>query len=110
MMADQLSTMFCRVRTILLDSQVGKQFGGTGAAIPWSDTVDVTFALPLILAGGLNKDNVREAISTVRPNGVDVAGGVENFPGKKDPELMNQFVAEAKSAMAETTPKNRSLG
>lgn len=110
MLSQQLTTVFTRVKAVLLDAQVGKQFGGTGTKIPWEETVDVNFLLPLILAGGLTPENVAEAITIVRPNGVDVAGGVESFPGKKDAEKIAAFVTAAKNAMATTSPKNTSLG
>ena len=49
--------------------------------------------LPLVLAGGLTPENVGAAIAAVRPDGVDVASGVERQPGLKDRELVTQFVA-----------------
>jgi phosphoribosylanthranilate isomerase len=52
---------------------------------------------PYILAGGLNPDNVREAVKLARPAGVDVSSGVELQPGIKDPFKMAQFIREAKS-------------
>ena len=52
----------------------------------------------LIIAGGLRADNVREAIRTFRPWGVDVASGVESTPGRKDPERLRQFITAARSA------------
>jgi phosphoribosylanthranilate isomerase len=50
-----------------------------------------------VLAGGLHAGNIREAISIVRPWGVDVASGVESAPGVKDLELVRQFIANARS-------------
>jgi phosphoribosylanthranilate isomerase len=51
-----------------------------------------------MLAGGLNPDNVAEAIARVRPWGVDVATGVESAPGVKDPVLLRTFINNAKRA------------
>jgi phosphoribosylanthranilate isomerase len=86
---------------VLLDSSVAGAFGGTGQAIDWSLVArerSVLGAIPLILAGGLTPRNVRTAIKAVRPEGVDVASGVERQAGIKDIELMKQFVATAKEA------------
>jgi phosphoribosylanthranilate isomerase len=52
----------------------------------------------LILAGGLDADNVAEAIASVRPWCVDAATGVESEPGRKDPRKLRAFIASAKAA------------
>lgn len=64
-----------------------------GAAYDWSRTQHLS--RPLILAGGLDPDNVRAAIERVRPWGVDVASGIESSPGQKDHALMKKFIEEA---------------
>ena len=69
--------------------------GGTGHSFDWSSFPQLD--IPLILAGGLNPDNIEEAIKQIRPYGVDVATGVEARPGKKDASKMQKFIDIAKS-------------
>ena len=83
---------------ILVDAYVEGQEGGTGQTAPWDLLADYKPGVPLILAGGLTPDNVGEAIRVVRPDGVDVASGVESAPGKKDPDKVRRFVAAARAA------------
>jgi phosphoribosylanthranilate isomerase len=52
----------------------------------------------LIVAGGLTPENVADAVRRLRPVAVDVASGVESAPGRKDPELVRRFIANAHSA------------
>lgn len=80
---------------ILLDTWHPTKAGGTGEAFDWSllDGLDLGH---LILAGGLNPDNVARAIARVRPWAVDVCSGVEQSPGVKSPELMKHFIDEVR--------------
>jgi phosphoribosylanthranilate isomerase len=77
---------------ILVDSFEPGQPGGTGQAFAW-DELPAALDRPLILAGGLNPENVGEAIARVRPYAVDVSSGVESAPGVKDPDKIAAFVA-----------------
>jgi phosphoribosylanthranilate isomerase len=77
--------------------------GATGRTHDWAvsrDLVELS-PRPLILAGGLRADNVREAILTVRPAGVDVHTGVEGTDGRKDRKLVDSFVQEARAGFRE---------
>ncbi|RMG38809.1 MAG: phosphoribosylanthranilate isomerase [Planctomycetota bacterium] len=88
-----------RPDALLLDAAVPGRYGGTGRRLDW-DRVAANYRRdrwpPLILAGGLTPENVRDAISIVRPFGVDTASGVEWTPGRKDPDRLRWFVETAK--------------
>ncbi len=89
-----------KVRGYLLDAKAGESHGGTGKTCNWEKAREaVETGKPIILAGGLNIDNVVEAIRTVRPFAVDVSTGVEEYPGKKDAYLVREFIYRAKNAL-----------
>lgn len=71
---------------------------GSGTTFDWSLAAPVPAGTRLILAGGLDADNVGAAIATVRPFGVDVSTGVERAPGRKDPVKLRRFVQAARHA------------
>lgn len=80
----------------LYDSFDPIKVGGTGHTFDWSRfDRDVKGAT---LAGGLNPDNVADAITQLRPWAVDVSSGVETAPGKKCPELIQRFIEQCKIA------------
>lgn len=81
--------------------------GATGKTHDWaiSKKIIEISKKPVILAGGLNADNVREAILTVKPAGIDVHTGIENKSGRKDPKLLIRFVQNAKKAFEEIKGK-----
>jgi phosphoribosylanthranilate isomerase len=83
---------------LLLDGYAPGQHGGTGQTVPWHLLADFRPGVPVVLAGGLTADNVAEAIRIVRPYGVDVAGGVESAPGRKDPDKLRRFIDAVRSA------------
>ena len=81
-------------RGLLLDSAYEGQFGGTGHRFDW-DWIDAGLENRLMLAGGLNADNVGEAIRQVRPAAVDVSSSVERDKGIKDSDRMRAFIEAA---------------
>lgn len=84
---------------ILLDSFSNTQYGGTGKVHDWKLSRQIKEALepiPVILAGGLTPDNIKEAILTVKPFAVDVASGIESSPGIKDHKKIRIFIENAK--------------
>lgn len=71
---------------------------GSGEAVDWAGAARVAEQGSMILAGGLGVANVADAISEVRPFGVDVSSGVETAPGQKDSGLIRNFISAAKAA------------
>jgi len=84
---------------VLLDG-LGRMDSHGGSMFDWTliDAARQRTSRPIMVAGGLNAENVAAAIKTTRPFGVDVASGVELEPGKKDERLMRAFVRHAKAA------------
>lgn len=97
---------------VIVDAFHPSEYGGTGLlADPavFSELRRLLPGTPLLLAGGLTPDNVASAIQASRPDGVDVASGVESSPGCKDPLLMRSFLAQAREALAEVSAPNSSV-
>ena len=85
---------------LLVDARVEGHYGGTGRQVPWDLLVTADRCStwpPLVLAGGLSPENVAEAISVVKPWGVDVASGVESAPAVKSLDAVTRFVKNARS-------------
>ncbi len=85
-----------KVPLFLVDSFVRGRWGGTGRVADWDLAGELAQHFSIMLAGGLNPENVVEAIRKVRPWGVDVSTGVEKAPGIKDRPKMERFIAAAK--------------
>lgn len=81
----------------LVDSALERKLRGAGGVADWTSAAAFCRARPSFLAGGLDENNVQAAIRAVRPIGVDVAGGVETRPGKKDLKKMESFIRNAKN-------------
>jgi phosphoribosylanthranilate isomerase len=91
------------VDAMLLDSRTATAVGGTGIAFDWQFAAAVLSKSEglrhrIVVAGGLTPLNVAEAIAALRPWGVDVVSGVEAAPGRKDPEKVRSFIAQARAA------------
>ena len=78
----------------LIDSGTSTQRGGTGMTFDWHQAKPFAKKLqaPVIVAGGLNAENVQNALDVLRPWGVDVVSGVESYPGRKHPGAVAQFI------------------
>ncbi|MFN2604024.1 MAG: hypothetical protein ABR582_14880 [Gemmatimonadaceae bacterium] len=87
---------------LLFDTRVGNRSGGTGKPFDWERLSDNISALrdrrKIVIAGGLNSENVRDAIGFLSPDIVDVSSGVEISPGVKDPAKMKAFAEAVGSA------------
>lgn len=86
--------------TFLLDAHDPERRGGTGQTLDWGAAADVARQNRVILAGGLTPENVRTAVETVRPCGVDVSSGVEEAPGVKDFDKVARFLEQARAALS----------
>lgn len=82
---------FAAARGVLLDAYRAGVPGGTGETFDW-ERIPADLAGQLVLAGGLNADNVATAVAQVRPYAVDVSGGVEAAPGIKDADRIARFM------------------
>lgn len=88
------------IDAVLVDSRTAKLLGGTGVPFDWKTARGKVAGskLRIIVAGGLNPENVGEAIKVLKPWGVDVASGVESSPGKKDSDKVRAFIENARIA------------
>lgn len=99
------------VEGLVLDGSgraAGSGAGWAGSRFPWSDVApargDVPRGVDVIVAGGLDPDNVASAVACLAPDVVDVSSGVESAPGIKDPDRVGAFVAAARSAVPDGAP------
>lgn len=80
------------VKAFLVDARDTERYGGTGKKSNWTLAKKIGEIKPLILAGGLKEENIREAIETVSPDAVDINSGVEISARKKDPEKIKEII------------------
>lgn len=91
---------------ILFDAKPPKDAtrpGGLGAAFDWHLLEALDLKLPFMVSGGLNADNVAEAVRITRAGGVDISSGVETAPGIKDPEMIRNFIRAVRATEELTT-------
>lgn len=93
----QLINDYASATAILLDAYRKGVPGGTGETFDWQ-RVPAQSPLPIVLAGGLSPENIASAIQATQVYGVDVSGGVESSPGKKDSQKVKQFIDNARRA------------
>lgn len=90
------------LHAVLVDTQMAGKQGGTGTSFDWQAARESFLLqaphLRLIVAGGLRPENVRQAIQTLQPWGVDVSSGVESSPGRKDHHRVTEFIRVARQA------------
>lgn len=103
----QTITEYPGAAAILLDAYRPGVPGGTGETFDWQrvpsrtsqhSTLQFSASQPIVLAGGLTAENVALAVQSTHVYGVDVSGGVESAPGKKDPHKIEQFIHNARHA------------
>ncbi len=98
---------------VLVDNSTAAGLGGTGVSFDWNAAGKTVFggnqAGRRIAAGGLNPDNVAEAIRKLKPWGIDVASGVESEPGRKDRFKVLEFVRNAQAATGRRQPRPQKL-
>jgi phosphoribosylanthranilate isomerase len=95
------------VSAILVDARHAGLYGGTGKKSNWDLACRLKDKKPLILSGGLNTDNIAEALKTVSPAAVDINSGVEELPGKKDHKKLACILDIIRAS--DTKPENSQL-
>jgi phosphoribosylanthranilate isomerase len=75
-----------------LDSYSENFYGGTGVSFDWNIAKNCCRDIPVILSGGLDELNVRQAVNTAKPFGVDASSKLETYPGKKDIFKVSRFI------------------
>ena len=97
---DAFCQRYEQASAILVDSAAGAAHGGTGKVFDWK-LIPSNLSKPIILAGGLNAENVANAVATVRPYAVDVSSGVEQSKGVKDEQKIVSFIRGVESVKSE---------
>ncbi len=99
---DTCRTLGCLPRLVLADAPLARAFGGSGNLADWTlakEYIENQRTPALVLAGGLNAENVAQAIRATGAGAVDTASGVESQPGIKDPAALAAFIRAARGAL-----------
>ncbi len=96
LVAEYRSAVNGNVPAFIVDAFDAQKYGGTGQRVDWNIAARIARDLPILLAGGLNPENVADAIRAVRPWGVDVSSGVERAAGLKDHDKVRRFIQSVK--------------
>jgi len=92
------------VRAFLVDAHDPVRHGGTGKTCDWNLAGKAAARYPLILAGGLNEENILSAMEAVHPRAVDISSGVEVQPGRKDHEKIRALIEAVRKYDVSATP------
>lgn len=90
------------VRAFLIDARQTGRYGGTGNRSDWNMAKAIRASHPLILAGGLNAENIEEALAAVTPHAVDINSGCERAPGIKDHDRMRRIIGMIRGSTQRT--------
>lgn len=96
---DSIQTYTQIVDGLLLDAYHPDTLGGTGQTLDWQQLCAFKPAIPWLLAGGLNPDNIETALSQLHPDGIDLSSGVEVSPGNKNLALVDRLFANLRSRL-----------
>ena len=94
---EAISTRYRGAQGLLLDAYREGSYGGTGETFDWA-RIPEQRSKPIVLAGGLKPENIEAAVRRVRPDAVDVSGGVEASKGIKDESLIAAFIRGVRHA------------
>ncbi len=97
------------IKAFLVDARGNGLYGGTGKHADWELARRMKKMRPLILAGGLNKENVVKAINAVKPRAVDINSGAEISPGKKDPDKVREIVRTVREMKLEGSGNDKDI-
>lgn len=86
-----ISTYTTHVDFLLFDTKISGQWGGTGQVFDWNILESISKETPFFLSGGLNASNIKKSIEIVQPDVVDLSSGLEESPGLKDFDKIEQF-------------------